>query len=188
MPPSEMRAAYMQENIRALASLGGDAERIRAAAAEPIAKIMAASRMAWLPIELDLAVHEEIFAAGGAELVLRHANESLRAATRTPLLRPILEGAIRLLGLKPEGIFKWAPQAWSTTFKHCGRVTWQHVAPGHGRVVLGECPPLLVGSRSWLLTAQGAFEGGLVLAQANDARVALEPRPDGGAYELFWRV
>lgn len=185
---AEMRAAYLQENVRALEVLGPEnAQRVRAAAAAAIEPILAASRMAWLPMELDLAVLEAVLAVAGEDGVRRHAAGALLTATRTPLLRPILEGAVRLFGLKPEGIFKWSSQAWSAALKDCGSVTWERLGDGRGRIVYADAPPALAHSRLWLVATQGAFEGGLQLANA-EGRVELTILPTGGGhFEIYWR-
>jgi hypothetical protein len=185
----EMRAAYMQENVHALAVLGADLEAtVRREANAQIEQIIAAARLAYLPVELDLAVLESIHKHGGDDKVLLHARRALLAAIDSPLLRPIKDSAIRLLGLAPESIFKWAPQAWSVTFRGCGAITWERVRPGHGRILMVDMPAVLSSSRAWMLTAQGAFEAGLQVARANDAQVTLTPVGHVVRYDLTWKA
>lgn len=188
MTSPAIRASYAQENVRALAQLLPPTETaVRTRAAREIAEVMAAGRLAWLPIELDLAILEAIAAVGGESELRAHARAALLASTETPLLRPIRDGALRLLGARPENIFKWAPNAWGISFRACGVVSWEHLEPEHGVIRVRELPPLLFANRPWALTAAGAFEGGVELGRGRAAQVDVAVAGTELRYDIRWQ-
>lgn len=173
-----MRAAQLKEDLDALAeTLGADqARRILATVpAATMAAIQSATRVDWLPIRADLELVEAIDAGSGRDGTRRWGRAALRRSMDRPLLKPLLDAAVRLFGLSPAGVFRMAPQGWKATFRGCGDVVVASSEPGRVRLELRGAPSALR-HEAFLASIAGSFEAIFDLTKAPDGRVAVELR------------
>lgn len=140
-----------------------------------------APRASWMSsealIKIDAVLHAEL----GDEGVVMFWRQFTRRATRTPLLRPIAEGVMRLLG-GPQSAFRLIPKAWDMVSRDFGRIECR-VEPGR-RVLVVEMHEVRELSRPELfgLGQQGSYHGVLDLVGANGTVSLDEYRPDLGRY------
>jgi hypothetical protein len=157
-PRPEMRAAQLKEDLPALLELGeGTAAAIRARLdPEVLRRIESATRVDWLPLEVDLALVRAVGAEVGDDGLRRWGRAAARRNTNA-LFRPLVETAVRLFGFTPAGVFKFLPQAWKAAFRGCGELRVDPVAPGELRIVLAS-PPDAARDPAFLVSIAGAFE------------------------------
>jgi|GEM_PF-1183172 len=82
----------------------------------------------WLPLEVDLRVHKHLVDVGGVDLVVDWARHSMRKSLDGPLLNPLLNGTIKLLGLNPQHLFVISTKVYGMMLHNCGttRVLERH--------------------------------------------------------------
>ncbi len=140
---------------------------------ETLAAIESATRLDWMPFAVDLEVVEAVHAEGGDGGVRQWSRQALLRTARAPLLKPLVDGAVRLFGLEPGGVLRFAPKVWVTIFRHCGDM---EVAGGAGeaRVSLVRLPPP-VRHQPFLTSIAGAVEAVCDICRVRGS-VAFEPR------------
>ena len=106
---SSIRARHAQNNIEATEILGPEATaRLRAAVApETWRRIEEASRLEWLPVELDIEVLEVGSRVFGVENNHARVRAGLKRTIEGPLLKALLEGAANLFGIRPSSLFRF---------------------------------------------------------------------------------
>lgn len=186
MPDSAplMRVSYMRETVAAIGALGARADAVRARCSTEIARIEGASRLSFLPVTDNLALLKAVEEIGGAAALRAQGRIAFVAAASGPLLRPIRDTALKMLGATPAGIFRWAPQTWKLVFRNTGVLSWQPTSGG-GSLILEHLPPLL-DCTAWAETSAGAFEGGFDLAGNASGTVTIERAPSTFRFRLQW--
>jgi hypothetical protein len=133
---ASIRAGQVKSNIEAAAVVGGDGgARFRAAIAPgTLRAVDDASRISWLPITTDVEIYKVGLELFGAADNRRRVRRALTATIESPLIRPILDGAVRLFGVTPAALFKFMPPAWSAVYRACGTLAVEPAGPD--RVVI----------------------------------------------------
>lgn len=155
-----IRASHAKSNLSSLSRLGADAERRVRAAIRPdtLDAIEGASRVEWLPVELDVEVTEAIERALGAEACRQWAREGLRISMETPLLRPVVDGVVRLFGLSPEHLFRVVPRGIGQVYRSVGEMRFISRGPGEVALVWERLAAPVVPSVPFFDGTAGAFE------------------------------
>lgn len=152
-----MRAGHLKENVAALRSLGAEFEsRIRARQLANIQIIDRAARMEWLPVRLDAELMEAIAAEGGLPAVHKLNSQAITKTIEGPLLRPLVEGAIKLFGFAPSALVRWTRHAYLQIYRDCGDVV---VNEERTLVSVFGLPSYLRASAPWLEGVAGALDG-----------------------------
>jgi hypothetical protein len=152
-----MRAGHLKENVAALRGLGPELEaRIRARQRASIDAIERAGRMEWLPVRLDAELMEAIAAEGGLRAVHKLNSEAITKTIEGPLLRPLVEGAIKLFGVTPSSLVRWTRHAYLQIYRDCGDVL---VNEDRTLVSVTGLPAHLRASQPWLEGIAGALDG-----------------------------
>jgi len=140
------------------------AERVRAQLApETLATLERSSRLAWLPIDIDVELTHAIYTELGAARAHELFRRNLSAALDTPILRSLAQGALRLFGASPARLFSWAPKAYAQLFRDSGEMTFASDGPGTARLELVRLPAIVAGSREYLDGVAGALAAGFDL-------------------------
>lgn len=178
----QMRAAHLQENVRAIGKLGVDSlVRVRARVPDVVAEIDAALRTTWLDARLDVELTEAVHQELGPDAA-RHVNRAaMTASLNGPLLKPMRDGLVRVLGLTPATAFKWMPRGWEYIYKDFGEVVWD---ADRGEVRIVSLPRFALEAVGWCEGCAGAALGIIDLAGGHDARVDMERRVDDGVLVL----
>ncbi len=150
----------MHSNVAALHLLGADpAARVRARVPDVITTIEAASRVAWLPLSLDIALSEAVCAVVGDEGALRHSRLALEDSLKTPLLRPLKAGARALLDGQPQALLRFAARNWHHVFKDACDADFRPGRLNTGTFELRSCAPEILASRGWVVSTAGFLQG-----------------------------
>lgn len=181
----EMRASHIDSNLRALAALGPERERIiREQVPEVVRAVEDASRVAWLPLEMDIRLTDAVERACGRERMKRWARDAIERSAEGWLLRPVLVG-LTALGLSPEVALKRVPAGWSLVYRDCGVLHYEH-ADEHGiTIVHSDVPESMLACLTYLEGIAGAFEGVAELGGAKQVRSSVEI--ERGQRRVFYR-
>jgi len=132
-------------------------------APETLARLQKSSRLAWLPLELDVELRHAIYAELGAGRAHELFRRNLSAALDTAILRSLAQGALRLFGPSPERLFAWAPKAYAQIYRDAGEMRFELDEPGSARLELSSLPPAMAASRDYLDGVAGAIAAGFDL-------------------------
>jgi hypothetical protein len=134
---------------------------------ERLAALEAAAGTAWLPVEDDVLLAGAVHDALGLHRFARFYREHFQGAFRTPLFRPIMDGALALFGSKPGLWARTIPPGWSVVFRDCGHWEIVRSLPGTVELALRDLPDACLRDDVWL----GAVAASLS-AMIDAARVA----------------
>jgi hypothetical protein len=171
-----VRAAFTQASLATADSLEGDlGARIRAAVPPAsIEQIESTTRLDWLAAELDMEITEAVHKVLGPERSAHFWKGALLDVMETPLLKPLVDGAIAIFGLSPSNLLKWSPRIWEAVYRNCGTLTLTTAGTATAEVVYDSIPPVLRRSPDFIEAMRGSFETLFVLAQVQGVVVVEE--------------
>ena len=120
---AEMRAGQVKENLEALETLARAADVRAAMAPADLALIDDVSRLAWLPVRVDVALTEAVARVCGVEAMRQWSQVSIRRSFAKPLLQPLIAGAMQVFGLSPSAFYRVVARGWSNVYRGCGELT-----------------------------------------------------------------
>lgn len=97
--------------------------RIRAAAADELAAIEEAGRLAWIDAAIFDAFNAACLAELGEDRYVAFWHAHALSQMDSPMFGKLFSGAIRVFGITPRGLFKVLGQAWTLTTKGYGQVS-----------------------------------------------------------------
>jgi hypothetical protein len=152
-------AGFVQGTLTGVpaASRGGVRARL---APETLATLEGSSRLTWLPIEVDVEVTHAIYAELGAGRARELFRSSLSNALEAPILRSLVQGALRIFGATPERFYGWAPKVYAQLYRDAGEMRFERDEPGSARLELSRLPPAVTASRHYLDGMAGAVAAG----------------------------
>jgi hypothetical protein len=107
-----------------------------------IKEIVGAGVLQWLPAEKHQRVVAAVFETLGAEGTRNFWCNLMLQSFQRSLLKPLVEGGLRLFGRTPRAILKLTPQAYSLIARDCGVIQVED-AEGAVRLRFDELPALL---------------------------------------------
>jgi hypothetical protein len=187
-PPSSddpaVRASHLKEDLAALASLGPELEaRVRARlSTRTISAIEDATRVDWLPLELNVELAEAVFGEAGEARTRAWARASFNLSLNA-FFKPLLESVLRLFDLTPHRIYGMVPRAWPAVYRNAGIASVTEHAAGESRITMQELPFALM-SEPFLRAVAGTLECVFELTQV-EGRVTVLPW-DRGSRSATW--
>ncbi|HEY3818254.1 MAG TPA: hypothetical protein VGL81_13835 [Polyangiaceae bacterium] len=157
------RARHLQEWLANVAR-EDDPWRARFFAALPTdmrQTIEATSKVEWLPARMHVVLAEILGEAFGPARAHAYYRRAFAASLRGPVLGPLLRTGIRILGVTPASMIRWAGHGWNSSFRNCGSVSGELLGPAHGRLLYSGLPAVCTTSDAWLDSAQGSAYGAL---------------------------
>jgi hypothetical protein len=185
-----MRANHIQQNVESLELLGPDVARAVKAdlGAEALERIEKATRVEWLPVEVDVAITEAVARTTGEAGVRKWSRAALAESVEAPFLRPIVKAAIALFGLTPASLLRHAPTGWKQVYLDCGVIRFESVNDKHVRLHLDGAPLQMTASKPYLVGTAGAWEAAFDIARAEGGVVDLTvPSPVAAVFDVTWR-
>lgn len=180
-----MRGSQLHANLVALQTLGApEAEAIRAVAPDAVRDIEAAIAVAWLPIELDVALTDAVVEVVGHDRMRAWASEAILESTRGPLLGPITRTLVAM-GMTPASPLHRVPLGWPLVYRNCGEVTAERVDEHTVLLQHIEPPRAMSLSVTYREGIAGTFEGLMKIGGAERAHVYLESEPRLGYRCVF---
>ncbi|MDQ3033619.1 MAG: hypothetical protein M3Y87_14465 [Myxococcota bacterium] len=185
----QMRASHLKSNLESLADLGVEHEQaVRSAVADVVRQIEESSRVAWLPLELDLELTDAVDRHVGRERMKRWGREAIARSAQGPLLRPLMLG-LQAMGLTPHTALKRAPYAWTLIYRGCGDLEYQHAGEREIVLVHDRVPTAMLRSTSYLHGIAGAFDGAIEIGGGLDieSEVEHDVQAKRAIYRHGWR-
>ncbi len=147
-----MLAGFVQGTLESIDAADADlGRRVRARLGEEgLCAIEDASRIAFVPLELDVALTDALFAEAGAERAREIFRANMSASFDSPILNSFVRMALRLRGGDPGKLFEFASRVWSHLFRGCGDMRFERVGPGEGRLELDSLPEVLTAGHAYL--------------------------------------
>ncbi len=129
---------------------------------QTLALIDATPRMGWVPIEESMKLTEALHAALGTRGFRQFLSEQADHIASYPMLQTVFDGAVRLLGLTPQALLKWATHAWEQVFRGCGRLVYEArqepTRAGQVEMRLEDVPPVLLLNGTFAQALAGTLE------------------------------
>jgi len=180
-------AGFVQGTLAGLepAAAAGVRARLAPATREALER---SSRLAWLPIEVDVELTDAIYAELGATRAREMFRRNLSAALDTPILRSLAQGALRIFGASPARLFGWAPKAYAQLYRDSGEMRFESEGPGAARLELSGLPSAIARSRDYLDGMASAFAAGFDLMGIKGEVTVERIDPAGlrATYRLVW--
>jgi hypothetical protein len=156
--------------------------------AQDRATIDATSRVGWLPLRYHVLLADVLAEAFGPQRSHAFYRRAFVASLATPIFRPLVTTAARVLGFDPGSACKWYGRAWATGFKFAGDASGEVLGPGRGRVEYRQLPAVCSESQAWLESCVGCAYGLFDLTNVDGvARLDLSGRAEGRLrLEIEW--
>jgi hypothetical protein len=122
-------------------------------------EIEAAARLDWVPAAYHALFADLVAAAFGPVRSHEYYRRSIARELRSPFWEGVVRTGVRLLGLNPGSFLRWAAKGWESSFRNCGVLRGEVVAPMRGRLLYEGLAPVLADSDAWLDSAQGSVYG-----------------------------
>lgn len=156
---------------------------------EQLADIAEASTVAWVPMDVNVALARALNAVLGPAECHRFHRAHFASVLQGPILGTLLQGALALYGFDPCRWMRLLPPAWDLLFRHCGTWTISNGAPARVEMLLAELPPSCVADRVWATTVASSIAATFDLARREGGRVELldvDAAARRARYEMRW--
>ncbi len=167
-----------------------ESARVRAQIPEPLARSVAeATSIDWLPLETNLVVTRALHAGLGDARFYRFWRDQLVEAFSGPLLRVIVEAALRVFRVDAMSFASWLGRGWGLLFRDCGAWTVERAGPGMARLRIDALPAACLADEIWLRSVAHSLDAFWVLARTQGECIYTGRDPARGlaTYELRWR-
>jgi hypothetical protein len=183
----QMRSGYFKQGVKALSALpAGERERILSAVkAETLAVIERDVDVGWVDLGVNADFTEAVYRVVGARGTRAYGRRVGNSSFETPILRSMMEAAIRLFGVGPAGLYKLMRRSWSGVYRNCGEVEVE-ARPGNGvHIVLHDAPELMR-APPYLESISGGLEAIFDFCSVA-GEVRPEPRRGGIEWTVTWK-
>jgi hypothetical protein len=191
VPGPAVRARHMKSLLEAIGKLAPEeSERVRALLPEPLAREVAdATSVDWLPLEANLVVTRAVHDGVGPARFYRFFRDQLVEAFSGPLLRVVVEAALRVFRVDATSFSSWVGRGWGLVFRDCGAWTVERAGPGAARLRIEALPAACVEDEVWLRSVGHSLDAFWVLArtQGEVAYAGRDVARRVATYELRWK-
>jgi hypothetical protein len=126
-----------------------------------IQELTGASGVSWLSFEIEAKLADAVYNGLGAVEARALYRRKTARSFDIPLIRPVLDGALRLFGASPASIVKLVGRTWATISRDCGK--YSAVDQSDQRrcesIVTGFPTRFYERRQAWLESALGGYEG-----------------------------
>jgi hypothetical protein len=186
-----VRARHMKNLLASIDRLEpGESERVRALVPDPLVRDVAdATSVDWLPLDTNLVVTRALHGGLGDARFYRFFRDQLVEAFSGPLLRVIVDAALRVFRVDATSFTGWVGRGWGLVFHDCGAWTVERAGPGMARLRIDALPGACVEDEIWLRSVAHSLDAFWVLARTQ-GECAYSGRDVARAvafYELRWK-
>jgi hypothetical protein len=160
---AQIRASYTKVALKSFKRVHPERldSLIEIAGPEALADLRAASALEWLPAQLHGAVADAMIEVVGRSDARALWAGVLIEAFASPVLSPIVSGALRIYGKAPPSLMRMTPHAWPLFFRDCGRSWMEPAEEGRARMMFERLPHPLLASTGILDSFQGNCDAAL---------------------------
>jgi len=167
-----------------------DAERVRALVAPEIVQAVGdAVSVDWLPIEMNLAVTRAIHQALGDAAFYRFFRDMLHDSFSGPLLRVIVEAALRVFRFDAASFAGWVGRGWGQVFRSCGTWLVERVGDREARLRIESLPDVCLRDDVWLRSVAYSLDAFWLFARTTGecALTGKDLERRTATYRLAWK-
>ncbi len=185
---AEIRASQMKANLVSLSGLGPEVERdVRAALASSIVScVEEATRVAWMPIELDIELTETVARCAGTQALCDWSKDSMKKSLESPFLKPVLDAAVAIFGLRPAGLLKFFPRGWGQVYRNCGELSFSTDNRSWVELHHIGAPAEVARSTTYQRGVAASFSATFDICRVDGAFDVSLPEPDRVVYRARW--
>jgi hypothetical protein len=181
----------MKGLLEAIERLAPDeSERVRALVPDALVRSVAdATSIDWLPLETNLVVTRALHRGLGDARFYRFFRDQLVDSFSGPLLRVIVDAALRVFRVDATSFTSWVGRGWGLIFRDCGAWTVEGAGPGMARLRIESLPAACVDDEVWLRSVAHSLDAFWVLArtQGECSYAGRDVARAAATYELRWR-
>lgn len=186
-----VRARHMKNLLGAIERLEAEeSARVRAGIPDAlVASVADATSVDWLPLETNLVVTRALHAGLGDARFYRFFRDQLVEAFSGPLLRVIVDAALRVFRVDATSFTSWVGRGWGLVFRDCGAWTVERAGPGMARLRIEGLPGACVADEVWLRSVAHSLDAFWVIArtQGEFAYSGRDVARASATYELRWK-
>lgn len=149
--------------------------------------IAEAAPLAWLPVGINVRATEIVWTALGAgareAFFLRLGMEDFES----PLLKGVVATALRIFGVEPGSLLKFAPRGWSQVFRDDTTVTAASVSKGVATLTYSGLPRELAESRMWIHSVAASMSAMFAVTNTKGTVSAQKVDVASGSMTLVFR-
>jgi len=142
----------------------------------------------WLPGEMNLEVTRAVYRGLGPEGGARFFRLALGEAFSGPLLRIVVEAALRVFRVDAASFAEWLGKGWVLVFQDCGHWIVDRVGAQEATLRIEALPPAFVEDVVWLGSVAHALDAFFDVARATGRFRLEEAEPAEGRarYRMSW--
>ena len=186
-----VRGRHMKNLLEAIGRLPPDqSEAVRARVPEALARAVAdATSIEWLPLETNLVVTRAVHDGLGQARFYRFFRDQLVDSFSGPLLRVVVEAALRVFRVDATSFTSWVGRGWGLVFRDCGTWTVERAGPGTARLRVDVLPAACVEDEVWLRSVSHSLDAFWVFAKAQGefAYAGRDVARRAATYDLRWK-
>jgi hypothetical protein len=111
----------------------------------------------WIPLELNIEISECAFAVMGKTGMYDWCAKAFLLSIGSPLVGSIFRSALNIFRVSPGALLKRPSQIWAQIYRNCGELSTFKDGLYSLKIVIQDLPPMLVGSRAYLIGIAGSF-------------------------------
>lgn len=189
MASGDIKASYFAGNVAGLAALGpNDEARARQQLSRVIAGFDGLSRLDWVPLRFDLELTRVVHDIGGLRAVRAVNRRSFLQGVEGPLLRPIANAAIALLGLSPRTFLRLLARGWTASTRNLGVIEVKSDSPTAAQLTFRGLPQEALDDALWLEGFCGVEEAIYELIGVRGEAPSPARVGDLAVYQMTWEL
>jgi hypothetical protein len=181
----------MKSLLEAIARLPpADAERVRARVPAELARdVAAATSIDWLPFETNLAVTRAVHDALGQAAFYRFFRDAMRDAFSGPLLKIVVEAAVRVFRVDAAAFAGWVGKGWGLVFRDCGAWAVERAGAGEATLRISGLPAAALVDDVWPRSVAHSLDAFWAVSRATGecAFVTRDEAAGTATYRLSWK-
>jgi hypothetical protein len=186
-----VRARHMKNLLDSIARLApDDARRVRALVPAAVVEAVSdATSIDWLPLDTNLVVTRAVHGGLDEARFYRFFRDQLVDAFSGPLLRVVVDAALRVFRVGAHAFTSWVGRGWGLVFRECGEWTVERAGAGMARLRIEALPRACLEDEMWLRSVSHSLDAFWVLArtQGEFAYSCRDLARGVASYELRWK-
>lgn len=186
---ARVRARHMKSLVEAIGRLAPQDAAVVRARIDPatLAAIQDATSVDWLPARMNLDLTLAVHAALGEARFARLFRQELARAFSGPLLKIVVEAALRVFHLDAAAFVGWVGKGWVLLFRDCGSWVIERAGDREAILRIRDLPPAFM-DEVWLRSVAYSLDAIWDLARARGAVALTASDPAGrcATYRIAW--
>jgi len=151
-------------------------------------EIAQSTRLTWIPIEYGIEMAVAYHAVLGEKDTFNWGRATMLRVTSRPWIRSLRDTAVRIFGLTPRGLYRFAPRFWDAVYANSGELVCVSRGEGAVTLVLNNIPKVMLAAPGHLTTVSGAFAAALEFCEVR-GDVWMRPIATGDnrcTFDIIW--